>query len=709
MLRIDGLKFSKNFVLCLAVGLAVPALAQEQQQALQSPQLASPVPVRVRHFEGVVTVQRASAGETSQAIPNLPLDAGDRVWTEEDGRAELTLSDGTTVWLDRRTTLDIVALDDGRGGSSILRLWGGSVLVWRPALSSLVELRLDNGENVVLLQHPGLARVDIDDERRLWLSVYDGQASLGAGGLVETIAAGEQSYTEPGTAPATASLFSTAEVDDFGQWQQQRWSTYGETTRYVAQRDYVPEEVRPYASELEAAGSWFYHDDFGSHAWRPNVAVGWSPYQRGRWVWGYGGWTWASSARWGWATSHYGRWHHLPSYGWVWFPGGGYRSAWVSWYVGYGYVGWSPIGYYGRPFISIGLWFGGGYGYGDGYHGRHNYRYPSQYGYGGRAVAERGYARDRTASPSGWTLVDAGDLPRDDSVRRAVSRTALPPGAAQNAATLSGPLRQRSISALRSNGQGVPPSAGARPRPGLSSGTTTSLGGQRAGSAPRPTLSGADVRGGPVRGRTAVRPGTAIGGRPADVSGVRPRPGGLSSGLSPARGTIRRPGTAARPGSRVGGLPSGAPRPTAGRSPASVRPGGAGRPSIERRPTSLRPSAGSRPGLGERPRTAPRGEPGRFAPRGEPGRIAPRGEPGRIAPRGEPGRIAPRGEPGRIAPRGEPGRIAPRGEPGRSSMGRGPVGPRVSAPRGAAPRGGGREAPRGGSRGGARRSGARRR
>jgi len=682
MLRIDGTKLSSIFVLCLAVGLAAPALAQEQPQSLQqgldAQELAGPVPVRLRHFEGVVTVQRASAGETSEAIPNLPLDAGDRVWTEQDGRAELMLSDGTTIWLDQRTTLDIVALDDGRGGSSILRLWGGSVLVWRPALSSLAELRLDNGENVVLLRQPGLVRVDIDDERRLWLSVYDGQASLGAGGLVETLAAGEQSYTEPGSAPATASVFSTAEVDDFGQWQRQRWSAYAETTKYVAERDYIPQEVRPYASELEGTGSWFYYDDFGSYAWRPTVAVGWSPYQQGRWVWSYGGWTWASTASWGWATAHYGRWHHLPAYGWVWFPGGGYRSAWVSWYVGYGYVGWSPIGYWGRPFISIGLWFGGGYGYGHGYHGRYNYRYPSHYGNGGRAVAGKGYVRGGTASPAGWTLIDAADLGRGDSVRRAVSRSALPSGAAQSAATLRGALRQRNVSALRAGRDATTRSAVASRRPVLSSGTTGSRGGLSASGAARPTLSAGTGRGVAVRpgqkgvgsdrglsGVSAARPraGISSGGRP---TAVRPRPGGLSSGLSPSRGAIRRPTAATRPGSTPRGLSSGAARPSPSRSPATLRPGGTSRPSIVQRPTSLRSGAGSRPGLSSRPQISPRGAPG-------------------------------------LSSRPQ---ISPRGAPGRAAIGRGSSGPRVSAPRGASARGGSRgtAAPRG-----ARRSGARRR
>ncbi len=658
MQRIDGsnTRLSRTLaragaVLLLATGWVTPLLAQDQP--------VGPVPVRVRHVEGAVTVQRASAGETSSAIVNLPLDAGDRIWTEGDGRAELTLGDGTTVWLDERTTIDIVALTEERAGSNILRLWGGSVLVWRPSSTDLPSLRFDSADTVVSLADPGLSRVDIDDERRLWLSVFDGRASMAAGGLVETLAAGQQTYTEPGTAPARAIAFSTADVDAFGRWQQGRWSSDAATTRYVVQREYVPREVRPYAAELEAAGSWFYHDDFGTYAWRPTVAVGWSPYRHGRWVWGYGGWTWASSARWGWATAHYGRWHHLPHRGWVWFPGGGYRPASVSWYVGYGYVGWSPIGYYGRPFISINLWFGGGHGYGHGYHGRHNYQYPSQAGYGGRAVAGRGYARGGTASPAGWTLVAAGDLGRGESTRRAVSRAVLPAGAAQNAASLNGALRQRNVSALGAGRQVPARSAGTSRGAPTGRGVATPRGGTRAGEAARPAVPSRNGAGRPairpgqttgketptrdIAGTSGVRPrpGTTGGGRSATTT-VRPRPGGLSGGLSPTRGTIRRPG-----GRPTGGSVAN-PRPVAPSGRPSVgRPsGGTSRPTITPRPVPTRSGVGPRPGGASAPRVVPRGA----STPGRPSIIRSPGRPSVSAPRGTSsrgsvsrGKAAPRG------------------------------------------------------------------
>jgi hypothetical protein len=63
------------------------------------------------------------------------------------------------------------------------------------------------------------------------------------------------------------------------------------------------------------------------------VAVGWSPYVYGRWVWvtPYG-WTWVSYEPWGWYPYHSGYWVTDPAYGWVWAP----YNAFVSVGIVYG-------------------------------------------------------------------------------------------------------------------------------------------------------------------------------------------------------------------------------------------------------------------------------------------------------------------------------------------------------------------------------------
>lgn len=102
-----------------------------------------------------------------------------------------------------------------------------------------------------------------------------------------------------------------------------------------------------YEPALQPYGSWGADPQYGRF-WRPSVASGWQPYFDGRWAWSSWGWTWLSSEPWSW-TYHYGRWSFLPSWGWAWFPGSVWGPAWVQWNWFGGYVGWAPLGYWGRP------------------------------------------------------------------------------------------------------------------------------------------------------------------------------------------------------------------------------------------------------------------------------------------------------------------------------------------------------------------------
>lgn len=553
-------------------GLALGLLAANPAYA-QDASWDGPVPVRVRHFEGSVTVQRAQAGETGEALVNLPLDAGDRLWTEDGGRAELVLADGTLVWLDSRTTLDIVSLSRSGTGETILRVWGGSLIAARDDGRDVI--RIDLPEASVRLSERTLARVDVEAGRS-WVSVMDGYAEIAAGGISELVSAGERSYAETGTAPAEPAVYNTAEQDGFDRWHAQRVADLSRVVEHVRERSYVPREVVHYAADLEPHGSWFYYDEFDTWAWRPQVAVSWAPYRHGRWVYAYGGWTWVAYEPWGWVTGHYGRWHHLPARGWVWFPGQVYSPAWVSWYVGGGYVGWCPVGYYNQPLLSINLWLGGYRGYGSGYHG---------YGYGhdryrnavprGKVVAGRGYV-DGPDSP--WTFVGSDDLGRPDGVRRAVDRDAVRRNSGGGAVSLQGALRPRNPAVLT------------------------------AGSGPRIATPRQDVGAPTPRTTTESQPRVAVGRdapRPGDDLG-RPGPGRTDVAVPRPRGDTD--GTVqVQPRPRPGEEPTRiiVPRPRQGENPSPTvlpRPGDDGRRVIVPRP-------GGDPGRMIVPR--PGGDPGR--------------------------------------------------------------------------------------------------
>jgi hypothetical protein len=120
---------------------------------------------------------------------------------------------------------------------------------------------------------------------------------------------------------------------------------------------HLPPELDIYGGTFDQNGSWQYDAPYG-YVWYPTVAADWRPYYHGYWspVPRYG-YTWIGIDLWAWPTHHYGRWGFARNR-WFWIPGRTWGPAWVSWASAPGYVGWSPLGFDGRPVFSF------AYGYG---------------------------------------------------------------------------------------------------------------------------------------------------------------------------------------------------------------------------------------------------------------------------------------------------------------------------------------------------------
>lgn len=543
------------------------------------------VPARLRHFEGTVSVQRAAVGQTEPALANLPVGTGDRVWTEADGRVELVFNDGSTVWLDNRSTIDVVSLHRRAGDAeAILRLWSGSVYLQRPPPArgaTLAGFRIDSPAGSAVLARSGVFRVDVDEEQRLWLSVYDGTGDLVAGGLTQAVRSGEQTYAEVGSAPAHPASFNTAELDDFAAWRAGLLAEAASTERYVREvSDYVPREIVHHVVDLRGHGSWFYHDAYGSWAWRPYVSVGWTPYRHGRWVYSWGGWVWVPISSWGYVTVHYGRWHYSGGYGWCWYPGRTWGPAWVHWYVSPRYVGWVPLNYYNRPAVSINFY---GDIYGDVYiDGRYPTPYADAYRRGvtpqgsssGRAKAVKGLGYT-SGLENAWTFVPERQFRTADVGRVAMERSevaSVVKAQADSTTMMSGPLRARNPSrAVPTTRQAV-----SKSNPAATRMTGTSTG----GPVPRPT-SASSTSGRSATSRAAVPRATALGTR---------RPSSRDPAGSVERQASARPTTTARPTSPLNKTSTSTGRYSGTRERAVARPT-VSRPSSPRSPTS---SASSR-------------------------------------------------------------------------------------------------------------------
>jgi hypothetical protein len=360
----------------------------------------------ISYLERYATVLPANQEETIEAVINMPLAAGDRIDTAREGRMEVMLSDGNTLWLDEYTavSLDAVAFSrDIESERTVLFIADGSVLVEisEYALSSK-PMRIDSRGATVHLTEPGLYRLESLPSGGLRLEVQAGlaEASTTAGGvLVRAETAAEVGGGEVQRSEAVISW-----GDDFTAWvEARRQVTAGESAKHVDLR------YSRHAAQLDNYGSWVYEDSINSWAWQPTVSTAWRPYTAGRWYWTRTGYAWLSYEPWGWLPYHYGSWHLSARFGWVWSWGNFWGPAWVSWMWWPGHVGWCPFGFYNTWYWN---------------------RFPPH----------------RPSHPGGGTAMPRGDVvpPRTASARIGGDASQVPAGA-QPALDLNGRVRLASV------------------------------------------------------------------------------------------------------------------------------------------------------------------------------------------------------------------------------------------------------------------------
>src|SRR5207245_2229800 len=193
--------------------------------------------------------------------PNLPFLPGDRVWTDQRGRTEVQFADGTVIRVDSRSKLDYVARED----RVVLRLWSGGLYVH--GRNAFMSIETPGG--VVEISRGGVYRVDVDSgEARL--SVYEGEARLESA----RVRSGERACARRGESVEGPERFDRGAGAEFARWNEERGAR---DQRAEARPEYLPEEIAPYAGELESNGTWYYESEVG-HVWRPRVGPGWQPY-----------------------------------------------------------------------------------------------------------------------------------------------------------------------------------------------------------------------------------------------------------------------------------------------------------------------------------------------------------------------------------------------------------------------------------------------
>lgn len=345
-----------------------PEAQAPQGQGAQNPAQNPPGRVaRLAYMSGQISIQPGGVDDWIAASQNRPLTSADRIWTDKQARAELTL--GTAALrMNSETSLTLTNVSDR---SVQLQLDQGalSVTVFHLFPGEIYEV--DTPNTAFTITKAGEYRFDVlPDNDQTWVTVRKGQGEATGQGQAVRVNSGQQVRFTNGT-----SMVHTAEEapqrDGFEDWVKIR----NKREEGSVSARYVAPGVVGY-EDLDTYGTWRDAPTYGP-VWYPSgVAVGWAPYRYGHWVWvAPWGWTWVDDAPWGFAPFHYGRWVYYGG-AWGWCPGPVvvgvrpvYAPALVAWFggprfgvsIGFGGVGvgWFPLGW-GEPFRP---W----YHYGPGY------------------------------------------------------------------------------------------------------------------------------------------------------------------------------------------------------------------------------------------------------------------------------------------------------------------------------------------------------
>jgi hypothetical protein len=304
---------------------------------------------RLSFIKGQVSFNPAGTDDWVGAVVNRPMTTGDKLWTDQDGRAELHVG-SAAVRLGSTTGFSFLNLTDHM---MQLRLTEGTTNIRVRRLGGDEAIEVDTPNLAFSILRPGLYRINVNEEGdTTMVTVRDGEGEVTGGGAAFTVHPGEQGIFT-GTDSLNSNIQTMPDDDDFDRWSDQR----DLREDHAVARRYVSEDVIGY-EDLDDYGGWRPVPEYGT-VWFPHVSVvGWAPYRYGHWAYiAPWGWTWVDDAPWGFAPFHYGRWVVAGgAWGWVPCPPPVVAVAYVRPVYAPALVAWV-----GGPHFAVGVGVGGGF------------------------------------------------------------------------------------------------------------------------------------------------------------------------------------------------------------------------------------------------------------------------------------------------------------------------------------------------------------
>jgi hypothetical protein len=304
---------------------------------------------RLSYASGQVSFSPSGTDDWVSAVTNRPITTGDKLWTDQNSRAELHIG-SAAIRLGDQTGFSFLNLDDR---VAQIRVTEGTIGLRVRRLGPEETFEIDTPNLAFSVLRPGRYRVSVNEAGDTTIiNVREGQGEVTGGGSAFTLHPDQQGYFT-GSDTLTPDIQPIAPEDGFDSWCNER----DLREDHAVARRYVSDDVIGY-EDLDEYGGWRPVPEYGT-VWFPHVSVvGWAPYRYGHWVWvSPWGWTWVDDAPWGFAPFHYGRWVFVAGgWGWVPCPPPVVAVAYVRPVYAPALVAWV-----GGPHFAAGIAFGGGF------------------------------------------------------------------------------------------------------------------------------------------------------------------------------------------------------------------------------------------------------------------------------------------------------------------------------------------------------------
>ncbi|NLN93969.1 MAG: hypothetical protein GX130_11780 [Candidatus Hydrogenedens sp.] len=307
---------------------------------------------RVSFDTGGFLVKNSSEDDWALAAVNTMIMPGDTVWVDEEGTAEIEFPDSSFLRMVDGSKAEVTSLPP----NALLRGWLGSFYVHRLARSQGAFTMITPAATLVVAPD-SMVRLDIDHEGSVVVSVRWGSATIHTQDNNQiTATESTRVWIDPGFLPSDPVLFDRAESDNFDNWNNDRARMLAEGSQTIPREIYAEATPSVGSYDLARYGDWVQVDN--QTYWRPTAVVDYVPYRYGYWNYVPAcGHVWVDEYPFGYFTSHYGRWRHTATYGWIWSYNSIWSPAWVASVHVSGYHLWAPVDYYHRPVIVTGSTF----------------------------------------------------------------------------------------------------------------------------------------------------------------------------------------------------------------------------------------------------------------------------------------------------------------------------------------------------------------